>query len=171
MTLEEINALEIEDVSEILGQRLLVKDLPVTSENLETEFLLYKQELYDTETERLRIKNLKNRWRDMEDKDAVYPAFRSIFPNTKNPKKYFIDMLRDLTKKEEIEALMVRLETKDAELDLQRTIDAQAEQDKIDELKSMKKDLIEAISGTELPNIVKKFLKRLAREEFKKLRD
>lgn len=170
MTLEEINALEIEDVSELLGQRLLVKELPVTSENLATEFLLYKQELFDAETERLRKKDLRRRWKVMETKDAGYPAFRAIVPNVPNPKKYFNDMLKDQSKAEEIETLMVQLETKDAELDLERTITEQEEQDSIDELKDLKKELIAAINATDWDNNIKKFMRRMARAEFKKLK-
>lgn len=171
MTLEEINALEIENVSEILGQRLLEKSLPVTSENLATEFLLYKQELFDAESERLRVKDLKDRWKVIADKDAGLVVFRVIVPNIPNPLKYFKDMLKDETKKDEIEALMVQLETKDAELDLERQQAINDENDSIQELKDLKKDLIAAINATDWDKNIKKFLRRLAREEFKRLKD
>lgn len=170
MTLEEINALEIEDVSEILGQRLLVKSLPVTSENLATEFLLYKQELLDIETERLRIKDLRQRWKVMDEKESGYPAFRAIISDVPNPLKYFNDMIKDESKATEIEALMVQLETKDAELDLERQQAENDENDSIQELKDLKKDLIAAINATDWDKNIKKFLRRLAREEFKRLK-
>lgn len=113
MTLEEINVLEIEDVSEVLGQRLAVKELPVTSENLNTEFLLYKQELLDTELERLRVQDLKDRWETLKDRDAGVPSFRKLKPEVPNAQKYIMDLIKDKEREDEASAFFTALETEE----------------------------------------------------------
>lgn len=130
MTLEEISSLVLNDVINQVKSRVFASldpqpvfdeetggeyetwfDSQFTQEQLDAEFLVYKQELIDTENERLRKEDLKTRFESLND---MRLAFHTLHPNTPNPAIW----LKELLQKDAIEAEadMVALEAKDIEL-------------------------------------------------------
>lgn len=133
MSLEEINNLSLDDVKKIIQNRVFYKKDPrpeypsplpedfdegvwhdglFTQEELDTEFALYKQELLDTENERLRKQDLIDRFENLSD---MRKTFHTVYPDLSNPAVF----LRDLCNQEDhidAEAKMAELEAKDVEL-------------------------------------------------------
>jgi len=133
MTLEEINSLVLEDVKRQIQWRVEAKaesfpEVPVdqgedfdydawydeqfTQADLDAELVLYKAELVVIETERLRKKDLKDRFENLSD---MRLAFHTLHPDTPNPAVF----LRDLLEQDDhadAEAKIAAIEAKDVEL-------------------------------------------------------
>lgn len=131
MTLEQINALILDDVKTVVQSRFFSKKDPVpvydeetdgeyevwydaqfTQEELDAELLVYKQELIDTETERLRKEDLQTRFDSLYDMRA---AFHNLHPDTPNP-ALWIKTLKEQLDHADAESKLASLEAKDAEL-------------------------------------------------------
>jgi len=117
MTLAEINALKKSDYTEKLKDRLWHKEDPIPEERPEytaaqtlAEFKLFKDELIAIETERLRKKDLKDRF------DALIDQRAALAENgVSNPALWIKGLVdRDHT---EAEAEMVTMESKDLEIE------------------------------------------------------
>ena len=67
MTIEEINLLTIEDVKEILEERLTTSGQELSDKNLSDQLLLYKEELLVIEVERLRVEDWNTRFNNIKD--------------------------------------------------------------------------------------------------------
>jgi len=131
MTLQEINALTLQDVKSTIQHRVFNKKDPLpqydedyddefeiwydtqfTNEELEAELILYKAELTAIEQERLRKENLRNRFESLMDMRMAYHA---LYPDQPNPALF----LKNLCCQEDhadAESKMQQLESKDYEL-------------------------------------------------------
>lgn len=99
MTIEEINALTVETLEVELIGRIYRKEDPrpeeipnYTIEQLEAELLIYKDELIVIENERLRVQDLKDRFKVIEDIDAGFPAAGALYLGG-NAAVYFRDRI------------------------------------------------------------------------------
>jgi hypothetical protein len=129
MTIEEINALILDDVKTVVQSRVFGKKDPLpqydeendgeyeawyeaqfTQEELDAEFLVYKQELLDAENERLRKEDLKSRFENLKD---MRGAFHSVHSEP-NPAIWLKQLLE--SDHSEAETKMQELEAKDIEL-------------------------------------------------------
>jgi hypothetical protein len=88
MTIEEINALDFENYRESMASRLWVKMNPIPEEmpeftdpELEAEFTLFKNGLITIENERLRKKDLSDRFNAMKNIDE---SFHGVYPHIAN---------------------------------------------------------------------------------------
>lgn len=133
MTIEEINALILDDVKSDVQWRVFSNKDPLperpdplpedfdeetwfntqfTQVELESEFLVLKQELLAAETERLRKQNLIDRFEGLSD---MRLAFHSVHPDIPNPAVYLRDLCNQIDHAD-AESKMVALEAKDVEL-------------------------------------------------------
>jgi len=117
MTLEEINLLKIKDYKKQMSQRLWDKFDPrpdkmpkFTAAELKAEFKIYKAELIDIENEKVRRKDLEDRFENLKD---MRGAFHNLH-NEPNPALWLKGLL--LKDKDLAESEMKALETKDIEL-------------------------------------------------------
>jgi len=117
MGIEEINALELDDYRETLSHRLWNRfdprpeEMPEFSEaELESEFTAYKSELIAQENERLRRKDLEDRFKGLTD---MRQAFHSLHSEP-NPELWLKNLL--FSDPANAESKMAELESKDIEL-------------------------------------------------------
>lgn len=108
MNLDKINALTLDDVKSIIQSRVFGQKDPLpqydeetdgeyetwynsqfTTEELDAEFLVYKQELLDDENERLRKKNLEDRFYGLQD---YRRAYHKLHPDKPNPALWIRDL-------------------------------------------------------------------------------
>ncbi|HLD91606.1 MAG TPA: hypothetical protein VI911_11465 [Patescibacteria group bacterium] len=125
MTFEQINLLTIEPLIPLLIDRYCTRndldpELGLTQEELEAEFLFYKQELILEEQSRLdeiqRKELLINRWKDIKARDGGMSCFRILKPDVINMKKYVNSLIEDKSRADEAELFMQQLEAKDLEI-------------------------------------------------------
>jgi len=118
MTLEEINALILDDYKDLIESRLQSKIIleegeeypEFSDEAFADEFAEYKAELITAENERLRQLDLKNRFYGGD----YRAAFHTLHPDKANPAIFIRDLMKaDPT---EAEAAVTAMETKRAEL-------------------------------------------------------
>ena len=135
MTIEQINALILDDVKTVIQSRVFSQKDPIpeydeendgeyetwfdalfTTEELDAEFLVYKQELIDAETERLRKEDLSDRFEALDD---MRSAFHNLHPDTPNPAVWLRDLIAQ-SDHADAESKLAALEAKDVELKAER---------------------------------------------------
>jgi len=119
MTLEQIDALILDDYRETISHRIWNRmdpkpeDMPeFLNAELEAEFEIYKAELIAQENERLRKEDLENRFENLNDKRL---AFHTLHPDTPNPALWLKELLSN-SDSADAESKMAALEVKDLEL-------------------------------------------------------
>jgi len=173
MSLEEINDLDSHDYQNAMRERVLSKreEVPetpdgdydylewirthVSEEEMEAEFLVFKDELRAVENERLRVDDLKNRLHDLKD---MRLAFHTVHPDKPNPKLFFKKLLKH-SDHEYVEDVVAELEAKDTEL----FETEKPKKEKKEKLKKREDDILEA--GYSLKYIVEALYRHTANED------
>jgi len=167
MTLEQINSLTLDDVKTVVQSRVFSTKDPLpqydeetdgeyevwfdaqfTQEELDAEFLVYKQELIDTETERLRKEDLQTRFDSLDDMRA---SFHTLHPDTSNPALW----IRDLISQEDhadAESKLAALEAKDVELKAVRDAEVVSETKRANGqlVRKICSDVLDLVAGNNL---------------------
>lgn len=145
MTLQEINDLTVEDVFETLTSRVKSNNYDIenpenvyepSQEELEEEFVIYGNELFVVEIERLRVQDLKDRVEVLHDANYSHIV---LYPEVCNAALYRKVHIYTNINHEEAESNLVLIEAKDAELklvsDVQKILDdRKAEYPSIEEI-------------------------------------
>lgn len=126
MTIEQIQDLKVIDCKDILMYRL--SNSEATQEELDAEFILYKQELLEKEQSRLdeiaRVKDIKIR---LDSLDNLRDTHYSLNPTISNMKIFVKDSIMNNKDKVEAETILSAFEAEDSRLQSLRAHDVAIE--------------------------------------------
>jgi len=133
-------------------------------EELQAKLELYKASLFEQEDLRIaevaRVEDLKNRWNAIFDCPYIV---RRLYPTVNNPLKKFNDMLSK-DKATQAEALMKAIETEAAVRDAELLAEQTKAEERENEIKDLKENVINLINNSDKPLWEKKLLIRLVKE-------
>jgi len=118
------------------------------------------QEENDRLAEVARVQDLKQRWRQLENKDGGFPSFRRVFPDESNPALWFAT---NLMNKDFIAQKMTEIEAMEVIVDAEKAALKTAKEEREAEILALKA-MIEDVNNSGKPAWEKKLLKFLIRE-------